>query len=380
MTESVNSKQNARRKRLGLIVNPLAGIGGRVGLKGSDGLETVRKALELGAVPLAPQRAKETLEQLLPLKDEIDVITYPSEMGEDEARECGFTPFVIGSIVSGKTTAADTRRAAREMAELPVDLLLFVGGDGTARDVYEAISDRLPVLGVPAGVKIHSSVYAVNPRRAAELVKEFLRGRVPLRDMEVMDINEDEFRQGHVSAQLYGYLRVPFEQHLVQGAKAGSSAGGKSVRAIAEYVVDQMNDDTYYILGPGTTVKAVGDELGIDKTLLGVDVVYRKQLVGKDLNEEQLLQTIAGRRAKIVVTVIGGQGYIFGRGNQQISPRVIREVGKENLIIISTREKLLSLNGPLLVDTGDYELDQSLVGYVRVITGYNEESVWKVEC
>jgi len=196
---------------------------------------------------------------------------------------------------------------------------------------------------------------------------------------EVMDIDEDQFRAGRVSARLYGYLSVPFERRLVQGAKAGSSGSSESAKAIAEHIVDRMRDDYYYILGPGTTVKAVGDELGIDKTLLGVDLVHRKQLVGKDLNERQLLKRIAGKKVKIVVTVIGGQGYIFGRGNQQISPRVIREVGKSNLIVVSTQSKLVSLNSPLLVDTGDYELDESLSGYIRVITGYNEESVWKVE-
>ncbi len=372
--ESANGKE-----KLGFIVNPLAGIGGRVGLKGSDGLDTVKKAFDLGAVPFSPARATEALKGLSLIKGEIDLITYPFEMGEDEARECSFAPVVLGSIVPGETTAADTKRAAQEMAELGVNLLLFVGGDGTARDIYEAVGDRVPVLGIPAGVKIHSSVYAVSPRRAAELVKEFLRGRAPVCEMEVMDIDEDQFRQGRVSARLYGYLSVPFERRLVQGAKVGSSGASESTKAIAEHVVDLMRDDHYYILGPGTTVKAVGDELGIDKTLLGVDLVHRKQLVGKDLNEEQLLALITGKNTKIVVTVIGGQGYIFGRGNQQISPRVVREVGKDNLIVVSTQRKLVSLNGPLLVDTGDYELDESLSGYIRVITGYNEESVWKVE-
>ena len=371
--------KDAAKKKLGFIVNPLAGIGGRVGLKGSDGLDTVKKAFDLGAVPFSPARATEALREISSLKDEIDLITYPFEMGQDEARECGFDAVVLGSIVSGKTTAADTRKAAQEMAELGIDLLLFVGGDGTARDIYEAVGDKVPVLGIPAGVKIHSSVYAVNPRRAAELVKVFLGGRAPLREMEVMDIDEDQFRAGRVSARLYGYLSVPFERRLVQGAKAGSSGSSESAKAIAEHIVDRMRDDYYYILGPGTTVKAVGDELGIDKTLLGVDLVHRKQLVGKDLNERQLLKRIAGKKVKIVVTVIGGQGYVFGRGNQQISPRVIREVGKSNLIVVSTQSKLVSLNGPLLVDTGDYELDESLSGYIRVITGYNEESVWKVE-
>jgi len=375
----MTNQQKALAKTLGLIVNPLAGIGGTVGLKGSDGLATVQKAFALGATRVSPHRAVEALRELSDLRCELELITYPAEMGEDEARESGFEPTVVGSIVSGHTTASDTQRAAIEIVKHTVDLLLFVGGDGTARDIYEAIGNAAPVLGIPAGVKVHSSVYAVNPRRAAELVKEFLKHRAPVQDMEVMDIDEDEFREGRVSARLFGYLKVPFERHLLQRAKVSSAVSGGSSRAIAEYVVDQMSDDYCYILGPGTTVRAVGDELGIDKTLLGVDLVHKRQLIGKDLNEKKLLELIADRKARIVVTLIGGQGYIFGRGNQQISPRVIREVGKENLIIISTQAKLVSLDGPLLVDTGDHELDRLLAGHIRVITGYDQESVWKVE-
>ncbi len=364
---------------LGLIVNPLAGIGGRVGLKGSDGIETVERAFELGAERVSAGRAGEMLCELARTQPDITLVTYPAEMGEDEARACGFSPVVLGSIAPGRTTAEDTRQAARDLRDYGVELILFAGGDGTARDIYAAIGDTVPVLGVPAGVKIHSSVYAVNPRRAAELVSEFIRGRTPIREMEVMDIDEDQFREGRVSAQLYGYLRVPYERRLVQAAKAASSGSGDSPIPLAQDVVDGMTDDYLYILGPGTTVKAIGDELGIDKTLLGVDVVQAGKLVAKDANEEQLLAITEGKAAKLVVTVIGGQGYIFGRGNQQISPRVIRRVGKENLTVVATKSKLLSLNGPLLVDTGDRECDEYLSGYIRVTTGYRQASVWKVE-
>lgn len=372
---------SAKTWRVGFIVNPIAGIGGKVGLKGSDGRDTVRKALELGAVRVAPERASDTLRRLACAKDRIELITYPGEMGEDEARQCGFDPTVIGSITSRQTRAADTREAAQMMAERNVDLLLFAGGDGTARDIFKAVGDGVPVLGIPAGVKIHSSVFAINPRRAAELAKDFLRGAARVRKMEVMDIDEDEFRRGRVSARLYGYLTVPYERRLVQGAKAGTSGSHQSAKAaIGRYIVDHMMDDCYYILGPGTTVQAIGEVLGIDTTLLGVDLVYQRELVGKDLRETQLLEHVAGNSARIVVTVIGGQGYIFGRGNQQISPRVIRHAGRRNLIIVATQQKLLSLDGPLLVDTGDRELDNSLSGYVRVITGYNKEAMWRVAC
>lgn len=371
-------KLNARKK-IGLIVNPFAGIGGRVGLKGSDGRDTVKKAIELGGVSFAPERAIAALGRLSSLREEVELYTSPHEMGEDEARQIGFDPLVVGRISSGETTAEDTKNAALSMAERGVELLVFAGGDGTARDICEAIGERIPVLGIPAGVKIHSSVFAISPERAGDLVRSFMTVRVPLHLMEVMDIDERLYRQGQVSARLYGYLKVPFERSLVQGPKVRSSSSGDKVWEIARFIVDDMREDHYYILGTGTTIRAIGDLLGINKTLLGVDLVHRGEFVAKDSNEKELLDLIVGTKTKIIVTVIGGQGYILGRGNQQISPEVVRYVGKGNLIVAATQHKLISLPGPLLVDTGDRELDQSLAGYMRVITGYNEECVWKVE-
>lgn len=370
-----------KKKKIGLIVNPFAGIGGRVGLKGSDGIETVKKAIELGAVSPAPERAIITLKKISILQKEIKLYTYPYEMGEDEAKDSGFiNPVVIGTIVKGETTPEDTKKAALKMAKRGVELLLFVGGDGTARDIYDAIDSEVPVLGIPAGVKIHSSVFAITPQHAGDLVEKFIKKDLPLRATEVMDLDENLFRKGKISAQLYGYMNVPFERKLIQGAKSRSSFSTNKIREIAQFIVDNMSEEYYYILSTGTTVKAIGDILRIDKTLLGVDLVYKKKLIGKDLNEKELLKFIVDKRAKIIVTVIGGQGYIFGRGNQQISPQIIRMVGKKNLIVIATQDKLISLGRPLLVDTGESGCDKYLSGYMRVITGYNEESICKVEC
>lgn len=371
------------RRKIGLIVNPVAGLGGRVGLKGSDGEEIQRRARALGAKPVAPARAVEALKQLFTIRDKIEIITYPYEMGEEEARECDFEPTVIGSITRGRTTANDTKNAAREMLKLQVDLILFVGGDGTARDVYEAADLKVPALGIPAGVKIHSGVYAINPKKAGELAVKFLREGASLREAEVMDIDEDAFRKGRVSARLYGYLRVPYERSLVQQVKCGSPTTldeKMSQEIIAEYVVEQMDDNYYYILGPGTTVRAITDKLGIEKTLLGVDMINKGKIVAMDLNEEQLLKLIEYKKVKTIVSPIGGQGYIFGRGNQQISPTVIRKVGRGNVIVIASHNKLSSigLDQPLLVETGDDEVDKMLSGYIRVITGYKEEVVIKV--
>jgi predicted polyphosphate/ATP-dependent NAD kinase len=370
-------------KRLGLIVNPVAGIGGRVGLKGSDGAEIQRMAFELGAVPEALQRAIQALERLEPVKDELEVVTYPGEMGEDAARAGGFEPMVIGCIQPGETTPGHTIKAAREMLRLKVNLLLFAGGDGTARDIYNAVGEGMPVLGIPAGVKIHSAVFATSPRSAGDVAALYLQGRVSsLREAEVMDIDEEAFRQGVVSARLYGYLKIPFERRLVQSAKMPSSPREQAAQqAIAYDVVSRMEGNLLYIIGPGTTTRAIASRLGLSKTLIGVDVVAGGELVAADVNESRLLELLEGRKARIIVTPIGGQGYIFGRGNQQISPQVIRQVGKEYVIVVGTPGKIHSLRGrPLRVDTGDRGVDEMLRGYIMVLTGYNERIVYKVSC
>ncbi len=370
--------------KLGLIVNPFAGMGGRVGLKGSDGVEPQRLALALGARPEAPRRAVEALLRLKELRDDVEIITYPHEMGEDEAREAGFSPTVAGSVDRGRTTPDDTVRAAQDMLRLGVELLLFAGGDGTARNVHDAVGNQLACLGVPAGVKIHSAVYATTPRSAGDLAKLVLEGRVTgFHEAEVMDIDEDAFREGHVSSRLYGYLRVPSDRRHLQNMKSGRAAGDEAAQAsIAEHVVEAMetHPDDLFIVGPGTTTRAITDRLGIQGALLGVDLVEGCRLVGSDVGERDLLERSRGRRCRVVVTVIGGQGYIFGRGNQQISPRVLAQVGLESLMVVATRQKIASLRGgPLLVDTGDAEMDHRLSGYVRVVTGFHDEIVYRVE-
>jgi predicted polyphosphate/ATP-dependent NAD kinase len=230
-------------------------------------------------------------------------------------------------------------------------------------------------------VKIHSAVYARNPRSAGDLASSYLSGETTtLQHAEVMDTDEDAFRQGQLSARLFGYLKIPFQRRLLQSLKSGSVTGEKeALEAIAYDVVDNLLDDWLYILGPGTTTRAITNVLGLEKTLLGVDVLKDRQLVASDANESVLLELIEGQKVKIVVTPIGGQGFLFGRGNQQISPRVIRKVGVENIMVISAKEKLRSLQGePLILDTGDREIDKMFAGYVRVITGYKERSVYRV--
>jgi predicted polyphosphate/ATP-dependent NAD kinase len=369
-------------KKLGVIVNPIAGLGGRVGLKGTDGLKVLRMARNLGAEPESPKRTVEALKIVSGIKDRIDVITYPHEMGEEECREARLRPRVIGSIKKGETTSNDTKRAAQEMVAAGVSLLLFAGGDGTARNIYDAVRHKVPALGIPTGVKIHSAVFAVTPRSAGHVAVMFLEGLLTKnRVAEVMDIDEEAFRHGQVIAKLYGTLRVPEENRYIQSPKSGGIHSEKeALQGIAASVIDAMHDpECCFIIGSGTTTRSIMVQLGLENTLLGVDVVCNKRLVANDVTERQLLDLTKDQRAKIVVTVIGGQGHIFGRGNQQISPRVIRQVGRENIIVVATKEKLALLKGrPLLVDTGEEELDEELSGYLKVTTGYQDYVMYRV--
>ncbi len=369
--------------KLGVIVNPVAGMGGAVGLKGTDGAEILAEARRRGAVPRSPERTVRALEKLRPLRESVAIYTCPGAMGETELRKCGFFPEVLDCGVSkedgSEFSREHTLQGVRRMREMGVDLLLFAGGDGTARDVCEAVGESLLVLGIPSGVKIHSPVYATSPESTGELALNFLSGaRISERTAEVRDIDEDAFRCGRVQARLYGYLRILFERRRVQGLKSGSPASDRvAQQAIGAAVAESMEPGVCYVLGPGTTIRAVAEVLKLPKTLLGVDLVRNGQLLGADLGASEIGNLVGENPVRIVVTPIGGQGYILGRGNQQICPEVLRRCGRERLMVLCTPEKLRTLEGePLRVDTGDPELDRELQGYIRVRTGYFQESMY----
>ncbi len=374
-------EQETPAKTLGLIVNPVAGMGGAVGLKGTDGDTVLKQAVSLGAKPIAPARAEVFLSALKPANTKIRLVVGAGDMGEEEAAKCGFPCTVLGKKKK-ETTAEDTRVTARKIAAAKADLLVFCGGDGTARNILEAIGTDVPVLGVPTGVKMHSSVFAVNPTAAAKIAVGFLWGELPLRETEVMDVDETAFREGRVSSKLYGYLLAPYEPYLIQGAKMASPMTESELRsqaAIAIYMIENMKPDTTYIVGPGTTTRTIGDLLDAKKTLLGVDVFYNKKIVASDVNEKQILAAIEGKPAQIIVTPIGGQGFIFGRGNQQISAAVIRRVGLDNITVVATTSKLRSLRS-LKVDTGDPSLDEEFrTRGVKVVADYKVEYRVRVE-
>ncbi len=369
-------------KKIGLIINPVAGVGGPAGMKGSDGAEVQRIARDLGIHSATQERTKVVLKSLTLVKEQVELFTAPLEMGETAAKEMGFTPVVIGSIESGSTTAEDTVRIAKEMLALGLDLLIFAGGDGTARNVAEAVGTGITVLGIPGGVKIHSAVYAKNPLAAAELALRFAEGdELDTMPAEVMDIDEEKFREGSVVARLYGMMNVLKAKAYMQCCKSGGKSSSEALAEIATDVAEYIEEHTerLFVIGSGTTTRAVMEMMQLPNTLLGVDVVENGQVIAADVNEQQLYELVKGRETTIVLTVIGGQGHILGRGNQQLSPRVIREVGLNNLMIIADPEKLMCLPGrAMVVDSGDSELDKELCGWRSVVTGLGQTTMMKV--
>ena len=372
-------------KKLGLLINPVAGMGGSVGLKGPDHM--VEEAIRRGAKPRANDRVRQALKELLEIKNELEIVTCPGDMGEDTAKSMGFRTTVLhtGGRRSLKdlfdSSRTDTIVLSKAMEEAGVDLLLFAGGDGTARDIYEGVGTELPALGIPAGVKIHSPVYAKNPQSAGDLAKLWLTGKVTkTAEQEVLDIDEELYRQEIINTRLYGYLSVPLEHVFTQNRKAPTPLSETaSIESIAHEIVEHMEEDTYYLIGAGTTTRGVMQMLGLKNTLIGVDLIRNKELVANDIYGDKILDFIKGKKTKLIVTVTGGQGFLFGRGNQQITPEVIREIGKENIIILATKAKIAEFHHqPFLVDTPDEELNKELCGYYRVITAYGEFTMCRV--
>jgi predicted polyphosphate/ATP-dependent NAD kinase len=351
---------------IGFLINPIAGMGGRVGLKGTDG--QYAEALQRGAEPEAAARALSTLRLIR--NEPFFFLTCGEEMGEETLRESGISSFEVVYRYSGRSSAQNTRDACGEFLRRGVSLILFCGGDGTARDVYSVVTDRVPILGIPAGVKMYSAVFGVNPAACAEIVRD-LKDAV-IRDSEVVDVDEEAYREGVLSTRIYGIAHVPSLPLRAQMGKqefaASNEEGAK--KDIALFITEIMRDDTLYILGAGTTTEEISRRLSIPKTLLGVDVVQEGRLLARDADEHTLLSLVStGKKAKIIVSPIGAQGFVLGRGTQTISPAVIRQVGVGNVIVIATPHKLAETR-VLYLDTGDEELDRMFGDSILVISGY----------
>jgi predicted polyphosphate/ATP-dependent NAD kinase len=365
--------------RIGLVVNPFAGLGGAVGLKGTDGPDTVAEALRRGAQAKAGARARLALARLANRVPGAAVTLAAESLGQDWAQGLDLKTTIVESTrLTG--TARDTKEAVHAMGAL--DVIAFAGGDGTARDVASVAGDAA-LLGIPCGVKMHSGIFAVSPQSAGAIMADLISspGRISwMDDAEVMDIDEYALRQGILAPRLYGYARVPASRNLMQAAKGGPRQdAARALSSAAQGIVDCMDDRTLYIIGPGTSAGAVMGAAGHKATPLGVDAILNHKLVARDADDATLQNLAEGRDVRVILGVTGQQGFLLGRGNQQIGPALIAKAGRGGLIILATEDKLNALALPrLLVDTGDPDLDAELEGFVRVSTGSNREMVMRI--
>ena len=371
--------------KMGFIVNPIAGMGGRVGLKGTDGV--LKEAIAKGAKPIAPKRAVEFLQKLKEnmMEITIEVLTCPSIMGEKEAKDASFPVHVLPMKIGKETSAEDTKTAVKLLIKAKMNLIVFVGGDGTAKDILDAMQGygEVPVLGVPSGVKMYSGIFAVNPSDAVNVVLTFAGNQAEIAEFEIMDADEKAIRSDTFAVKLHGFLKGPFVPMRIQGSKQISPETvdeKENQTAIARFIIEEMQPDATYILGPGTTVKRIAELLGVEKTVLGVDI-YKKGKVILDVDERRTFEEVENwQNTWIILSPIGHQGILLGRGNQQISPEIIKRVGKQHIIVAATKSKLQSIEGNVLrVDTGDAEVDNMLKGYIKVVTDYREWRLMQVQ-
>jgi predicted polyphosphate/ATP-dependent NAD kinase len=371
--------------KMGFIVNPIAGMGGRVGLKGTDGV--LKEAIAKGAKPIAPKRAVEFLQKLKEnmMEIAIEVLTCPSIMGEKEAKATSFPAHVLPMKIGKETSAEDTKTAVKLLIKAKMNLIVFVGGDGTAKDIFDAMQGygEVPVLGVPSGVKMYSGVFAVNPSDAVDVVVALAGNQAEIAEFEIMDADEKAIRSDTFAVKLHGFLKGPFVPMRIQGSKQISPETvdeKENQTAIARFIIEEMQPEATYILGPGTTAKRIAEQLGVEKTVLGVDI-YRRGKVILDVDERTILEEVEDwQNTWIILSPIGHQGILLGRGNQQISPEITKRVGKQRMIVAATKSKLQSIEGNVLrVDTGNVEADKILKGYIKVVTDYREWRLMQVQ-
>ncbi len=369
--------------RIGFLLNPYAGIGGPMGYKGSDFIE-LQQAASRGDIALrSPSRAQTFWQVLEPFNAQFNILSAPGIMGSEWLTQWNIPHRTLAYTLAQQSSSQDTFALAKAMEAEGVDIIIFVGGDGTACDIYSAVAERALVLGIPSGVKMHSGVYAINPQAGAEVIQQILNRQLVAEALqEVRDINEEAFRQGIVKSKYFGQMRTPSSAEYVQAVKqGGEESDAMAVLDIAAFLKSQLPQDALIIFAPGSTTHQILAEWGFDGTLLGVDILHPDLGLITDVNADKLnfyCEKYIGN-VELVLTAIGGQGHIIGRGNQQLTPELLHAIGRDHLHVVATKRKLRTLEQrPLLLDSGDCALDLKWQGLIRVITGYNETLLYPV--
>jgi len=373
--------------KIGFIVNPIAGMGGKVGLKGTDGV--LKQAVKLGAKPISPNKAIDAIKEFISnfsKRDTIQWFTCSGEMGGEELKKAGIKNIEIIYTPTNKVTSSDdTKKVCKQFLGKKVDLILFCGGDGTARDIFSIVGNKIPILGIPSGVKMHSGVFGINISASSKMLHEFINKGLTIGDAEIMDLDEERYRRGDWNIKLFGIAKGIIEPTYVQvGKSVFESVSDDEIKdELADHIIEEIeqNRDYLYLFGSGGTVDYIAKKMNIKNTLLGIDAVYNKKVIGNDLNEHGILKLFEKYpKAKVILSPIGAQGFILGRGNLQLSPRIIKKIGLDNIIVVSTPSKLI--NTPVIrVDTGDNNLDHLFAKkeFFMIVIGYRLSRVVKVQ-
>ena len=364
--------------RIGFIINPIAGMGGKVGLKGTDGV--YEEAVHRGARPIAHERAllcMKEFQKQSSMNKEIEWFTCGTVMGEDVLGTISQKNVHIVYKPSGnRTQSEDTKEACKKFLDYAVDLIMFCGGDGTARDIVSIVESKIPILGIPSGVKMHSAVFGITPAASGMMLHKFTKGALRSGQAEIMDLDEELYRKGIWKVRLYATGKGLIEPTYIQvGKQVFSEVSEDEVKDdLAEHISDEMkqNPDTLFLFGSGGTIEYITSKMGLESTLLGIDAVFKGKTIKKDVNEQQILTLLSKYdQVKVLLSPIGAQGFIIGRGNLQLSPQVLKKIGVENIIVLSTPSKILAT--PLLrVDSGDASVDQLFFDneMLMVVIGY----------
>lgn len=343
------------RKVIGFLVNPKAGYGILMNRPGSDSIGHFdphkSRSVSLAVKFLEPF-----------LGSQLDFMTAGGYMGEIPLRRAGFSSLEVIYRPGDVTTSADTVEFVRKLNGRNPDILVFLGGDGTASDIASALSADIPVIGVPAGVKMHSSVFAISVDHSRQMFSAWLSGSVRYEDGDVVDADEAAMLEGRQCLAVKGYLKVPVSGHMILTAKREYES--TDIMGAVEYIIEKMENGVSYVIGSGSTCKAIVRELGFSTPFYGVDVIMNGKLVKENADSSFLTEYVSRNRSKIILTPIGGQGFIVGRGNRQINDDVLKNIGEEDLIVISSAEKIRDLDN-LILDSSLWKSE-----YVRVIYDY----------
>lgn len=377
---------------IGLIVNPIAGLGGPVGLHGTDGIATWQRAEKMGGIRRAAALTEQFLFALGECARSAKWLAGPAGMGEDclaaaaiPCRVLSTTASPAGERPNGSmgprvwTTSADTTSVAACMSIDAVDLIIFAGGDGTARDVISEVDDETPVIGIPAGVKMQSGVFGRSAGATARAVRDWMeRGQTT--SAEIVDLDETARQRGVVDSRIYGTaLTISTPDGVVSGRKMGSTSPSHTSHVgIAAEAYDRLDPSAVWLLGPGRTVQVIGESWGLNPSLLGVDIVDGGRIVEVDAAAEAIARYTRNRMTQVLLSPIGGQGFLLGRGNQQVIHGLDSRLSLENIVVVATPEKLASIaGGPLYVDLGS-AVSCKGKEFVRVITGRSESAIVEV--